>query len=132
MARGAALLLIAALGCGSGGARPQPPEPRDELVAAVERALGLVEQLAAAAEGAGVDCAAMLTGLDAVARGPDGDAIRQVDTAHAEAYAAREAELDERFGARMSSAAGRLGKAIEPCGATPGLVETLVRAGIGG
>jgi hypothetical protein len=108
---------------------PPAGELPDDLAAMIERAIGLMEALATAAEGAEADCAAMTANVSAVADGSEGGAILAVD-----AHPAWETSVDavtERFGPRLDAAIGRLIAATEPCAEDPGLGAALVKVGLG-
>ncbi len=138
----AAALALLLLACGP-KTTPEDPLPADppgaaagtgaaidpEVEAKAIAAFELLEALATAAEAGAGDCAQIAAGMQAVADGAGGNAIRDADADERMTPAAAEA-LFARHGARYDQAAARLERALQPCPDAPAIDAVFQQIGL--
>ncbi len=106
----------------------QPGEIPAPLRTAVERVLTLLDALGDAAEQHGGDCDAMGTEFQAIADGPDGGAIKEIDAdpswqEHGEAVAAE-------YGGKLDAASVRIRDGIGDCQMNKKVNDALTKIGV--
>jgi|GEM_PF-2200779 len=131
----ATLTMAACAGAGSSSAqRPATAptesdgEPPAELAAKFERALGLAEAVALAADDPRDGCDGAAARLDAIAVGRDGDAMTVLIADPR--WPTHSAALKRRYDARGQAYAERLMAALDRCGDHAPFTGTLTRLGL--
>jgi hypothetical protein len=87
------------------------------LVARVDHAVEFMEAIAGAAEANVSDCAEMGVALQALADGPDGKVLIEMDLDPE--YRAHSSEVAQRYADRLGAVSGRIGEAIKSCDTQP-------------
>jgi uncharacterized lipoprotein YmbA len=87
------------------------------LIARVDHALEFMDTVATAAEATTSDCVKMGASLQALADGPDGKVLIEMDLDPD--YRAHSAEVAERYSERLGQLSNRIGVAIHPCDTKP-------------
>lgn len=115
-------------GTGSGTAVEEGGAPK-ALVDAQDAQLAVLEQLSAAAVAATPDCAKMTTDMNAVLASGE-DALHAMDQYTEAEIMEHQAELEDKFGARIDTAMAAFGEALEPCEEDAGIQDILKALGL--